>query len=132
MLQTQACRSVSTTIDPFWDISLDLPANNILPIGKCGITANVVGSVSHVVPGASSTGTVIGGNGSKGNISTVASGPPISLHDCLQRFTKPEHLGSTAKIKCSTCNAYQVSMIDIPGFKSARCQGKAIIRGVST
>ena len=54
---------------------------------------------------------MIGGNGSKNSISTVASGPPISLHDCLQRFTKPEHLGSTAKIKCSSCNSYQVSML---------------------
>ena len=104
----QACRSVSTTIDPFWDISLDLPANNILPNGKGG---NLGGSVSHAGSGSSSINPVIGGNGSKNSISTVASGPPISLHDCLQRFTKPEHLGSTAKIKCSSCNSYQVSML---------------------
>ena len=63
----QSCKNVSTTIDPFWDISLDLP-------------------------------TVLGSG----------SGGPISLHSCLERFTKPEHLGSSAKIKCSTCNAYQV------------------------
>ena len=65
----QSCRNVSTTIDPFWDISLDLPALS-----------------------------------SKNNVSS-----PISLHDCLQRFTRPEHLGSSAKIKCSTCKAYQES-----------------------
>ena len=107
----QACRSVSTTIDPFWDISLDLPANNILP-NKVGISVGVgiagTSTMTPVVAGGSMSASVIGGNG-KGNMSTVASGPPISLHDCLQRFTKPEHLGSTAKIKCSTCNAYQVS-----------------------
>ena len=34
---------------------------------------------------------------------------PISLEYCLERFTKPEHLGSSAKIKCSTCKAYQES-----------------------
>ena len=48
----QTCKSVSTTIDPFWDISLDLP-------------------------------TVL----------TKDQTTPISLHDCLERFTKPEHLG---------------------------------------
>ena len=49
----QVCKGVSTTIDPFWDISLDLPA----------ITDS------------------------------------ISLEDCLQRFTQPEHLGSMSKIR---------------------------------
>ena len=108
-LTFKACRSVSTTIDPFWDISLDLPANNILPNGKSGSST---GSVIHSGPGTSSINPIIGGNGSKTNISTIASGPSISLHECLQRFTKPEHLGSTAKIKCSTCNAYQVNPLE--------------------
>lgn len=70
-LVCQVCKGVSTTIDPFWDISLDLPA------------------VSPAVPG------------------TLPSG--ISLQDCLQRFTQPEHLGSGAKIRCSKCNAHQES-----------------------
>lgn len=34
---------------------------------------------------------------------------PTSLTDCLDRFTRPEHLGSGSKIKCSNCNAYQES-----------------------
>ena len=55
----QACNNVSTTIDPFWDISLDLG--------------------------------------------------PKSLLDCLERFTRQEHLGSAAKIKCSKCQSYQES-----------------------
>lgn len=63
---------VSTTIDPFWDISLDLGP-------------------------AASTST------------SDTSGPPKSLLDCLERFTKAEHLGSTAKIKCSKCQTYQES-----------------------
>ncbi|XP_055908152.1 ubiquitin carboxyl-terminal hydrolase nonstop [Eupeodes corollae] len=62
----QACKNVSTTIDPFWDISLDL-------------------------------GEVEGGTS------------PKSLIDCLERYTRAEHLGSTAKIKCSTCKSYQES-----------------------
>lgn len=63
----QSCLNVSTTIDPFWDISLDL------------------GEVSH------------------------GCGPPTTLVDCLTRFTRAEHLGSAAKIKCSTCKTYQES-----------------------
>lgn len=63
----QSCQGVSTTIDPFWDISLDL------------------------------------GEAQKG------VGPPSSLQDCLERFTRAEHLGSSAKIKCSSCKTYQES-----------------------
>lgn len=55
----QSCNNVSTTIDPFWDISLDLG--------------------------------------------------PKSLLECLERFTRREHLGSAAKIKCSKCQSYQES-----------------------
>lgn len=65
----QACNGVSTTIDPFWDISLDL------------------GEAQNQGYG----------------------GPPKSLIDCLERFTRAEHLGSSAKIKCSTCKSYQES-----------------------
>ncbi|XP_017782098.1 PREDICTED: LOW QUALITY PROTEIN: ubiquitin carboxyl-terminal hydrolase nonstop [Nicrophorus vespilloides] len=32
--------------------------------------------------------------------------PPSSLIDCLERYTRPEHLGS---IKCSSCQSYQES-----------------------
>jgi len=65
----QSCQGVSTTIDPFWDISLDLP--NVLVKDQVG--------------------------------------QGISLASCLERFTKPENLGSSAKIKCSTCQEYQES-----------------------
>ncbi|KAK6644576.1 hypothetical protein RUM43_000843 [Polyplax serrata] len=64
----QSCNNVSTTIDPFWDISLDL-----------GQSAGLSGS------------------------------EPKSLVDCLERFTRAEHLGSTAKIKCNNCKNYQES-----------------------
>jgi ubiquitin carboxyl-terminal hydrolase 22/27/51 len=63
----QSCNGVSTTIDPFWDISLDL------------------------------------GEAHQGY------GPPKSLVHCLERFTRAEHLGSNAKIKCSSCKSYQES-----------------------
>lgn len=34
---------------------------------------------------------------------------PFSLLDCLQLFTRTEHLGSSAKIKCNNCQTNQES-----------------------
>ncbi|XP_017493382.1 PREDICTED: ubiquitin carboxyl-terminal hydrolase 22-A-like [Rhagoletis zephyria] len=34
---------------------------------------------------------------------------PTSLKDCLTLFTRTEHLGSSAKIKCKNCQSYQES-----------------------
>ena len=64
---------VSTTVDPFWDISLDLGPSHC----------------TKSSPGPNSA--------------------PTSLIDCLERFTRAEHLGSSAKIKCSRCSTYQES-----------------------
>ncbi|XP_068100986.1 ubiquitin carboxyl-terminal hydrolase 22-A [Hyperolius riggenbachi] len=81
----QVCHGVSTTIDPFWDISLDLPGSSspFWPLSP-GSDSGVVNGESHVA------GTT-------------------TLTDCLRRFTRPEHLGSSAKIKCSGCHSYQES-----------------------
>ncbi|RWS02777.1 ubiquitin carboxyl-terminal hydrolase 22-like protein [Dinothrombium tinctorium] len=79
----QSCKGVSTTIDPFWDISLDL------------------GPSLHMrqqLAAASNTPHAY-----------CDESEPKSLLDCLERFTRPEHLGSSAKIKCSTCQSYQES-----------------------
>lgn len=86
----QECNNVSTTIDPIWDISLDLGPGAPIP----NALLNVNNSSSSPISGFSnSPGTY----------------EPTSLLDCLKRFTKPEHLGSSAKIKCSTCHSYQES-----------------------
>ncbi|XP_063240683.1 ubiquitin carboxyl-terminal hydrolase 22 isoform X2 [Bacillus rossius redtenbacheri] len=69
----QACKGVSTTIDPFWDISLDLGASRL------GQAPPALGSV------------------------------PTTLLDCLERFTQAEHLGPSAKIRCSQCDEYRES-----------------------
>jgi len=79
---------VSTTIDPFWDISLDL--------------------------GPSPASTVDAGSSSNDNQSLSSDQQQqeqerTSLLDCLERFTRAEHLGSSAKIKCSKCQSYQES-----------------------
>ncbi|RXM27963.1 Ubiquitin carboxyl-terminal hydrolase 22 [Acipenser ruthenus] len=81
----QVCHGVSTTIDPFWDISLDLPGSStpFWPLSP-------------------------GSDGSAVNGESHASGT-TTLTDCLRRFTRPEHLGSSAKIKCSGCHSYQES-----------------------
>lgn len=41
--------------------------------------------------------------------SQLGSAPPSSLGDCLERYTRAEHLGSSAKILCSNCESYQES-----------------------
>ncbi|XP_035525945.1 ubiquitin carboxyl-terminal hydrolase 22 [Morone saxatilis] len=81
----QVCHGVSTTIDPFWDISLDLPGSStpFWPLSP-------------------------GGDGSALNGESHTTGA-TTLTDCLRRFTRPEHLGSSAKIKCSGCHSYQES-----------------------
>ncbi|XP_024120216.1 ubiquitin carboxyl-terminal hydrolase 22 isoform X2 [Oryzias melastigma] len=81
----QVCHGVSTTIDPFWDISLDLPGSStpFWPLSPGGEVS------------------VLNGEGHGGGATT--------LTDCLRRFTRPEHLGSSAKIKCSGCHSYQES-----------------------
>ncbi|KAK3091748.1 hypothetical protein FSP39_022316 [Pinctada imbricata] len=83
----QQCNNVSTTIDPIWDISLDLGPGPPLP------NTNSSSSSSPTSGFTNSPGTY----------------ESTSLIDCLKRFTKPEHLGSSAKIKCSICKSYQES-----------------------
>ncbi|VDI11999.1 ubiquitin carboxyl-terminal hydrolase 22/27/51 [Mytilus galloprovincialis] len=81
----QQCKNVSTTIDPIWDISLDLG------------------------PGPPQSNGTTNSSPSSGYSNSPGTYEPTSLLDCLKRFTKPEHLGSSAKIKCSTCQSYQES-----------------------
>ena len=88
------CSGVSTTVDPFWDISLDLGASPSAKVGN--------GSSN-----SSSTGS--GGTAGSGRERKDSLSAPTSLVDCLERFTRPEHLGSSAKIKCSRCSSYQES-----------------------
>ena len=70
-------RNISTTIDPFWDLSLDLGAGASISNGSAVLSPNY--------------------------------SEPTSLTDCLRRFTRAEHLGSFAKIKCSQCSVNRES-----------------------
>ncbi|KAG7460177.1 hypothetical protein MATL_G00218570 [Megalops atlanticus] len=103
----QVCHGVSTTIDPFWDISLDLPGSST-PFWPLS-------------PG--SDGSVVNGESHQSGATTLTDClRRLSLHirlkerRCSQRgsavyclFTRPEHLGSSAKIKCGGCHSYQES-----------------------
>ncbi|XP_019867047.1 ubiquitin carboxyl-terminal hydrolase nonstop [Aethina tumida] len=40
---------------------------------------------------------------------SIGCRPPSSLIDCLERFTRAEHLGSSAKIFCEKCKSYEES-----------------------
>lgn len=93
-VECQVCKGVSTTIDPFWDISLDLPGSTSSP-WHCM-------SPQHHPPASENPNSSAGNLGSPDN-------RPTSLKDCLSRFTRPEHLGSSAKIKCNRCHSYQES-----------------------
>ncbi|XP_077001216.1 ubiquitin carboxyl-terminal hydrolase 51 [Tamandua tetradactyla] len=81
----QTCHSISTTIDPCWDISLDLPGSCATFTSQSPEKADSAVRRDDHIPGIP------------------------SLTDCLQWFTRPEHLGSSAKIKCSSCQSYQES-----------------------
>lgn len=87
---------MSTTIDPFWDISLDLGTST-----RGG--TSVEGSKSFSSSAVGSDLSLPIGTPKKGDDG------PTSLVDCLERFTRAEHLGSTAKIKCNNCQSYQES-----------------------
>lgn len=84
---------MSTTIDPFWDISLDL-----------GTSARGGNNVSD-----DSSFAGVGSDISLSNDSKQVNNGPTTLIDCLERFTRAEHLGSSAKIKCNNCQSYQES-----------------------
>lgn len=91
------CRSVSTTVDPFRDISLDL-APNIPTIASRASSTLVDGDASNENGSPTST-----------NSGELLLSVPSTLDECLERFTRPEALGSESKIKCSKCHSYQES-----------------------
>lgn len=79
-----ACGFTSTTYDPCVDISLDLVPNH-----------------------ESSSNNLRSCNG---NAETMNSGGMSTLIGCLERFTRPERLGSDQKFFCQQCQVRQESL----------------------
>ncbi|XP_033122168.1 ubiquitin carboxyl-terminal hydrolase 22-like, partial [Anneissia japonica] len=100
----QVCRGISTTVDPFWDISLDLG-----PSGSHFL--NQSENISVISNDSNSSGSSCNSNENITNLlsPTGFEDVPTSLDDCLRRFTRAEHLGSSAKIKCNSCQSYEES-----------------------
>lgn len=92
-LRCHGCNGLSTTVDPFWDISLDLGTSELHP------------TVKNSQGGNQSSENAVSTSNSYEDEQFV----PRSLIDCLKRFTRPEKLGSEAKIRCSNCQSYQES-----------------------
>ncbi|XP_065846559.1 ubiquitin carboxyl-terminal hydrolase 22-like [Oscarella lobularis] len=115
----QECKCVSTTIDPFWDISLDL-GNAIVPtkpfnrMTATNLTPSPTKIMTSFFP-ADGALTPLRRSPppqpppQRGPLLSPTSRTPNTLLECLERFTHPERLGSEAKIKCSTCRTYQES-----------------------
>eukprot|EP01135_Chromosphaera_perkinsii_P007542 Nk52_evm26s913 gene=Nk52_evmTU26s913 len=81
-LKCLGCGNISTTVDPFWDISLDLKPTKSE-------------TVAHPKAGAASEKV-------SGEIYS-----PHALSDCLRRFTQPETLGEDGKLFCKICKRDQ-------------------------
>lgn len=87
-----ACGFTSTTFDPCVDISLDLETNH-------GASAKAPSTKSH---------NSCNGKESNKNISQNCG--MSTLIGCLDRFTKPEKLGSEQKLFCQQCQVRQESL----------------------
>jgi len=92
----QACKTVSTTVDPYRDISLDLAPNLVTNRTSTPIDINDIQMDTGSPASSTNSGEML--------LSSV----PSTLDECLERFTRPENLGSESKIRCSKCRSYQV------------------------
>lgn len=88
-----ACGFTSTTYDPCVDISLDLEPNQ--------------GGSTKV---ASTTKSIHSSNGETGCTKSRENCEISSLMGCLDRFTRPERLGSDQKFFCQQCQVRQESL----------------------
>lgn len=84
------CGFTSTTYDPCVDISLDLDSNHS--------SIKVASSKSHA------------SNGETQSISGSQNFDISTLRGCLERFTRPERLGSDQKFFCQHCQVRQESL----------------------
>lgn len=87
-----ACGFTSTTYDPCVDISLDLEPNQ-------GVSAKMGSTKSHHSC-----------NGEADSMNSSQNCGTSTLMGCLDRFTRPERLGSDQKFFCQQCQVRQESL----------------------
>ncbi|GFZ03381.1 hypothetical protein Acr_16g0000050 [Actinidia rufa] len=87
-----ACGFTSTTYDPCIDISLDLEPNQMTSAKT------------------SSTKSLYSCSGEADSINSSPSCGISTLMECLDRFTRPERLGSNQKFFCQRCQVRQESL----------------------
>eukprot|EP00116_Pleurobrachia_bachei_P006627 sb/3466889/ len=87
-LTCHTCRHTSETVDPFWDVSVDLVSSD--GTDKASDSASVCSSLS-----------------AESDPSEEDSSGSVTLEECLDRFTRSERLGAEAKIRCSNCGIPQ-------------------------
>uniref|UniRef100_A0A183C5X3 ubiquitinyl hydrolase 1 n=1 Tax=Globodera pallida TaxID=36090 RepID=A0A183C5X3_GLOPA len=127
------CQRVSTTVDPYWDISLELLNGCRRPaavadgggtavaaaasvagrgLGLSGSTKTVAASSAATTASAalstSSTAATASTSSSGGCTNNEAGDGERSLDECLENFVRAENLGLHSKIKCDNCGTYEV------------------------
>jgi ubiquitin carboxyl-terminal hydrolase 22/27/51 len=107
------CGYTSTAIDPFFDISLDLPKARSAPRQAAGSLQQTVGDDSLTPPPLATLA-------SDAAAAMEIEEDECNLHACLRRFTQAERLGSAEAFRCQGCNntyqdsTKQLSMQSLP------------------
>jgi hypothetical protein len=116
-----ACGAVSTTIDPFWDISLDVRPIEHMPTPHKASGHAAFDFGPSAVSGIAADDESSGGSGGAGSPSSPSHahehGPTHTLVDCLNRYVRTEQLSSS--IYCDRCESRQqatkrMSMSELP------------------
>jgi ubiquitin carboxyl-terminal hydrolase 22/27/51 len=106
------CGYTSTAIDPFFDISLDLP--------KARSTQRLAGAQHTVDDDTLVPPPTADASTGAGSAMETEDEDECNLHACLRRFTQAERLGSAEAFRCQGCNntyqdsTKQLSMQSLP------------------
>merc|ERR1712176_209148 len=99
------CGNISTTIDPFSDISLELRKKMVSNGQNNVVNGNSTGSTNTNpnTPGPSNS------NSNTISPTDTTHQKKFTLEECLIDFTKTENIGTNCKINCSACKKPQLS-----------------------
>lgn len=98
-LTCSRCGRVSTTVDPYWDISLEL--------NGCSAKQKKQSSLISVLEELSDKSSFNSSEFLNTRNNDVSA---KSLEECLRNFVKPENLDANSKIKCDNCGTYEESV----------------------